>query len=70
MANGIRGTLVSHCVITDTVRAIRGNENAFDDAVKRIRMQYHSSLNSMIDDRDVKYRLVLFVDRNKIDKGL
>ena len=60
----VPGIIAYHVVITPNCRIVQGgNEEAFDEAVRRIRQQYdlcvHVNRNS-----DASFHLVLTLDRN------
>lgn len=60
----IPGIAAKHCIITETCRANRGDEGAFEEAVARIRDAYHLNLAGRR-ARGValpRYRLVLVVE--------
>jgi len=50
-----------HAIITDQCRANRGDEEAFDEAVRRLRNEYKAILDAH-DENDVRYHLSIHVE--------
>ena len=64
-ASSIPGMKAEHAIITDACRENRGDEGAFDEAVRRLREQYIACVAGWKDRPGVKFHVALTVEPPK-----
>lgn len=52
-----------HAIITDECRTNRGDSGAFEEAVNRLRQEYHVAAKNWGTDKGVKLHVILAVER-------
>jgi hypothetical protein len=59
----VPGTKAKHCVITDTCRSNRGDNEAINEALRRIREEYLACVDGWPVGKGVEFHVVLTVKR-------